>query len=71
MLWRILVFYIGAIFVIAAVVPVGSAGLKSPFGFSWLTCFGLVILAATYTVGFIGGDSRPQLLSTLHWWRSW
>lgn len=30
-LWRILVFYIGAIFVIAAVVPVGSAGLKSPF----------------------------------------
>jgi len=30
-LWRILVFYIGAIFVIAAVVPVGSVGLKSPF----------------------------------------
>lgn len=30
-LWRILVFYIGAIFVIAAVVPVGSPGLKSPF----------------------------------------
>jgi AAT family amino acid transporter len=30
-LWRILLFYIGAIFVIAAVVPVGSAGLKSPF----------------------------------------
>ena len=30
-LWRILIFYIGAIFVIAAVVPVGSAGLKSPF----------------------------------------
>jgi len=30
-LWRILVFYISAIFVIAAVVPVGSAGLKSPF----------------------------------------
>ncbi|TWD54060.1 amino acid permease-like protein [Arthrobacter sp. AG367] len=25
-LWRILVFYIGAIFIIAAVVPVGSAG---------------------------------------------
>ena len=30
-LWRILIFYIGAIFIIAAVVPVGSAGLKSPF----------------------------------------
>jgi AAT family amino acid transporter len=30
-LWRIPVFYIGAIFVIAAVVPVGSEGLKSPF----------------------------------------
>lgn len=30
-LWRILVFYIGAIFIIAAVVPVGSDGLKSPF----------------------------------------
>lgn len=30
-LWRILVFYIGSVFVIAAVLPVGSAGLKSPF----------------------------------------
>ncbi|MDP9998296.1 L-asparagine transporter-like permease [Pseudarthrobacter sulfonivorans] len=30
-LWRILVLYIGSIFVIAAVVPMGSAGLKSPF----------------------------------------
>ncbi|MDQ4502130.1 amino acid permease [Sinomonas sp. ASV322] len=29
--WRILVFYVGSIFIIAAVVPVGSAGLKSPF----------------------------------------
>jgi AAT family amino acid transporter len=26
--------------------------------------FGLVILAAIFTVGFIGDDSRPQLLST-------
>jgi AAT family amino acid transporter len=30
--WRILVFYIGSVFVIAAVLPVGSPGLKSPFG---------------------------------------
>ncbi len=29
--WRILVFYIGSIFIIAAVIPAGSAGLKSPF----------------------------------------
>ncbi|WP_422933523.1 amino acid permease [Sinomonas sp. P47F7] len=29
--WRIIVFYIGSIFIIAAVIPVGSAGLKSPF----------------------------------------
>ncbi|MFE4197673.1 amino acid permease [Paenarthrobacter sp. NPDC056912] len=29
--WRILVFYIGSVFVIAAVLPVGSEGLKSPF----------------------------------------
>ncbi|MEA5456178.1 amino acid permease [Sinomonas sp. JGH33] len=29
--WRILVFYVGSIFIIAAVVPAGSAGLKSPF----------------------------------------
>ncbi|MGR0159650.1 amino acid permease [Paenarthrobacter nitroguajacolicus] len=29
--WRILVFYIGSVFVIAAVLPVGSDGLKSPF----------------------------------------
>jgi AAT family amino acid transporter len=26
--------------------------------------FGLVILAAIFTVGFIGEDSRPQLLRT-------
>ncbi|UKA76464.1 amino acid permease [Arthrobacter sp. FW306-07-I] len=37
--------------------------LRMP-GFLWLTCFGLVILAAIFTVGFIGEDSRPQLLST-------
>ncbi len=30
-LWRILVFYIGSVFVIAAVLPAGSAGLASPF----------------------------------------
>ncbi|WP_426298355.1 amino acid permease [Arthrobacter sp. R-11] len=30
-LWRILVFYIGSVFVIAAVLPTGSEGLKSPF----------------------------------------
>ncbi|OFI39713.1 amino acid transporter [Arthrobacter sp. SW1] len=30
-LWRILVFYIGSVFVIAAVLPAGSEGLKSPF----------------------------------------
>ncbi|WP_275775296.1 amino acid permease [Paenarthrobacter sp. Y-19] len=29
--WRILVFYIGSVFVIAAILPVGSEGLKSPF----------------------------------------
>ena len=29
--WRILVFYIGSVFVIAAILPVGSDGLKSPF----------------------------------------
>ncbi len=29
--WRILVFYIGSIFIIAAVLPWNSAGLKSPF----------------------------------------
>jgi AAT family amino acid transporter len=33
-------------------------------GFPWLTGFGLLILAAIFTVGFIGEDSRPQLLST-------
>ncbi|WP_371818268.1 hypothetical protein [Pseudarthrobacter sp. C4D7] len=38
--------------------------LRMP-GFPWLTCFGLVILAAIFTVGFIGEDPRPQLLSTL------
>lgn len=37
--------------------------LRMP-GFPWLTVFGLVILAAIFTVGFIGEDSRPQLLST-------
>ena len=37
--------------------------LRMP-GFPWLTCFGLLILAAIFTVGFIGEDSRPQLLST-------
>ncbi|WP_309108523.1 amino acid permease [Arthrobacter sp.] len=29
--WRILVFYIGSVLVIAAVLPVGSPGLQSPF----------------------------------------
>jgi AAT family amino acid transporter len=33
-------------------------------GFPWLTSLGLLILAAIFTVGFIGEDSRPQLLST-------
>jgi AAT family amino acid transporter len=33
-------------------------------GFPWLTVFGLIILAATFAVGLIGEDSRPQLLST-------
>jgi AAT family amino acid transporter len=33
-------------------------------GFPWLTGLGLLILAAIFTVGFIGEDSRPQLLST-------
>lgn len=33
-------------------------------GFPWLTCFGLLILAAIFTVGFSGEDFRPQLLST-------
>lgn len=37
--------------------------LRMP-GFPGLTVFGLVILAAIFTVGFIGEDSRPQLLST-------
>jgi AAT family amino acid transporter len=37
--------------------------LRMP-GFPWLTTLGLVILAAIFTVGFIGADSRPQLLST-------
>ncbi len=37
--------------------------LRMP-GFPWLTGFGLLILAAIFTVGFIGDDSRPQLLST-------
>jgi AAT family amino acid transporter len=37
--------------------------LRMP-GFPWLTGFGLLILAAIFTVGFIGEDSRPQLLST-------
>ena len=37
--------------------------LRMP-GFPWLTSLGLVILAAIFTVGFIGEDSRPQLLST-------
>ena len=32
-------------------------------GFPW-TGLGLLILAAIFTVGFIGEDSRPQLLST-------
>lgn len=36
--------------------------LRMP-GFPWLTV-GLVILAAIFTVGFIGEDSRPQLMST-------
>ncbi|RKO26124.1 hypothetical protein D7Z96_05100 [Pseudarthrobacter phenanthrenivorans] len=33
-------------------------------GFPWLTSLGLLILAAIFTVSFIGEDSRPQLLST-------
>jgi AAT family amino acid transporter len=37
--------------------------LRMP-GFPWLTVVGLLILAAIFTVGFIGEDSRPQLLST-------
>ena len=37
--------------------------LRMP-GFPWLTGLGLLILAAIFTVGFIGQDSRPQLLST-------
>jgi len=37
--------------------------LRMP-GFPWLTGVGLLILAAIFTVGFIGEDSRPQLLST-------
>ncbi|WP_458114622.1 hypothetical protein [Arthrobacter sp. R1-13] len=32
--------------------------------FRWLTGFGLLILAAIFTVGLIGEDSRPQLLNT-------
>lgn len=30
-LWRILVFYVGSVFIIAAVLPAGSPGLASPF----------------------------------------
>jgi amino acid transporter, AAT family len=37
--------------------------LRMP-GFPWLTSLGLVILAAIFTVGFIGEDSRRQLLNT-------
>jgi AAT family amino acid transporter len=37
--------------------------LRMP-GFPWLTGLGLLILAAIFTVGFIGEDSRPQLLRT-------
>jgi AAT family amino acid transporter len=37
--------------------------LRMP-GFPWLTSLGLLILAAIFTVGFIGEDSRPQPLST-------
>jgi AAT family amino acid transporter len=37
--------------------------LRMP-GFPWLTSLGLLILTAIFTVGFIGDDSRPQLLST-------
>jgi AAT family amino acid transporter len=33
-------------------------------GFPVLTVLGLVILAATFAVGLIGDESRPQLLST-------
>jgi AAT family amino acid transporter len=36
--------------------PISPGTLKSRFG--------LLILAAIFTVGFIGEDSRPQLLST-------
>lgn len=32
--------------------------------FLWLTGFGLLILAAIFTVNFIGEDSRRPLLST-------
>jgi AAT family amino acid transporter len=42
-------------------------GTKLPLrmpGFPLLTVVGLVILTAIFTVGFIGEDSRPQLLST-------
>ncbi|MFC0457699.1 hypothetical protein ACFFGR_14225 [Arthrobacter liuii] len=37
--------------------------LRMP-GFPWLTSLGLLILAAIFTVGLMGKDSRPQLLST-------
>lgn len=37
--------------------------LRMP-GFPWFTVVGLLLLAAIFTVGFMGEDSRPQLLST-------
>ncbi|MEV7999359.1 hypothetical protein [Pseudarthrobacter oxydans] len=37
---------------------------QSGSGGQWLTVVGLDILAAIFTVGFMGEDSRPQLLST-------
>jgi AAT family amino acid transporter len=40
-----------------------GAGLRMP-GVPWLTVLGLVIVAAIFTVGFIGENSRPQFLST-------
>lgn len=42
-------------------------GTELPFrmpGFPWLIVAGLVTLAAIFNVGFIGEESRPQLLST-------
>jgi amino acid transporter, AAT family len=32
-------------------------------GFLWLTGLGLLLLAAIFTVGLVGEDSRPQRLS--------